>query len=262
MRKYMIAFVLMVIANGGLAQQFGSGAADHKKDATTVVPHNSASDAAQPQVLLRLRVIEISPTKLRNMGYDYGRVFRSQMTAEQLDKVLDALREDGLVKILAAPEIATINNRAASVQVGGQVRVAVGKGDGKWHFENKFCGTQVNFTPTVSDNRTIQLEICVELSRADRADQCTIDGETVPVRRSMLADTTVNCKSGKTVVLGEFLTQSGSSGTDETSRTAQNSTSSPSPKKAGECTETLFIAAAEIVAATPPKTAAKVPAHR
>ena len=113
---------------------------------------NSMTVSGVQQVLLHVKVMEVSRTKLRRLGFDFSQEQRQQLLhfagerADRLDHrrvdlpraarrrssstsptapsaffgVLDALRQDGLAKILAEPNLVAISGRPAHFRVGGQ----------------------------------------------------------------------------------------------------------------------------------------------
>jgi len=84
-------------------------------------------------------------------------------------KLLEVLREDRLVKVLAEPTIVTLSNRPVSYHAGGQSRVAVSLGNGRAGVEYKKYGTIVDFLPVVLADQTIHLKCRVEVSQLDPA---------------------------------------------------------------------------------------------
>ena len=269
MKKLMVALALLSAVNRGLGQQYTSAPADayqstpeHLNAAKKPGP---ANDNSLPQILLRLRVYEVSRTKLRNLGFDFSRVFSGPVQAESLVKVLDVLREEGVARLVSEPMVATQSNRPASVRVGGHARVAVGLGGGRTGIEDKFYGTSLDFTPVVSDGDTIHLKFHFEKSCLDPTHRITVGGETAPMLDSLVCDTEGDYKSGKTVVLGGLFSRDESSNqaaSDGTPGLATPAGASPQARKAGDVVETLFFVTPEIVSPTTSKTAAKAQTRR
>ena len=255
MRNIVIALLLLGVADCGLGQENAAAppasassqtehllkAAEHleaaglTEDAQKIRQRidqeklpSAASDTAapagdhQPQVVLHLRVMEISRTKLRQLGFSFSRVcsdqgksdsgsitdflnppgFRVLASNDNLFPLLDALHKDRLARVLAEPTIVSISNRATSFRCGGQARVAVPQGKGQVTVEEKFYGTSVDFVPVVLADRTIHLTCRIEVSHLETVNSVTIAGETVPVLAALNVETTSDCKSGQTVALG------------------------------------------------------------
>jgi Flp pilus assembly secretin CpaC len=256
MQKYLIAFVLMGFTNSALGQQYGTAPAGLEEASIAATSQCPASDENQPQVLLHILVVEISHTKLRNMGFDVSRVFGDPAQSKRLVEVVDALRKEGFATILAEPNVVTTSSHAATVQVGGRARVAVGVGGGKCAIEDRDYGTRVDVAPVVLHDQKIHLQLRVEISRLDRAHPLTVAGETAPILVSKVLDTQGDYKAGESVVLGGLVTQ-----IDPSTTAAKAGTKLPA-KKSGGLTETLFIITPEIATAARSKTAAVVPARR
>ena len=268
MKKLMVALALLSAVNRGLGQQYTSAPADAYQSTpehlNAAKKQGSAKDNSQPQILLRLRVYEVSRTKLQSLGFDFSRVFSGPVQAESLVKVLDALREEGVASLVSEPNLMTLNNRPASVRVGDHARVAVGLGGGRTGIEDRFCGTSLDFTPVVLDGHTIHLKFHFEKSCPDPTHRITVGRETAPVLDSLVCDKEGDYKHGKTVVLGgpfsrdEFKHQAA---VDATAGAALARTG-PQAKKTGDLTETLFFVTPEIVSPTTFKTAAAAQTHR
>ena len=131
MQKLVIALALLTAVNRGLGQQYTpvpadayQSNADHLNAAKKQAP---AKDNSQAQILLRLRVYEVSRTKLRNLGFDFARnlgfdfarvateTAQAPAQAESLVKVLDALRRGGR----RLPRVgANVGDRKQSARLG------------------------------------------------------------------------------------------------------------------------------------------------
>ncbi|NQT15187.1 MAG: hypothetical protein HQ582_20695, partial [Planctomycetes bacterium] len=102
-----------------------------------------------PQVLVHVRMVEISRSKMRKLGLDFstlqsgpvelggGRLAGSQPfqfgivdDGDPVLAVLDALRKDGMSRVLAEPTLVTASGRPAYVNVGGEVPGPVRQPDG------------------------------------------------------------------------------------------------------------------------------------
>jgi pilus assembly protein CpaC len=231
-----------------------------------------------PQVLMKLRVMELSRTKLQKIGYSFDRIGSvpsglndaslENNTAKDANlsnvvlngnsansaysnvfdstdpalKVLDALRKDHLAKILAEPTLVTLSNRMASFCTGNRSRVAIPNGDGLVSVENKPYGILMDLLPVVVDDQTIHLTCRIELSQLDLVHCITVAGETVPVLDMQQADTTGDFKSGQTILLGGLRQHrnvaSAQAASNPSAETTAKAASEGSPK-ATECDEEI-----------------------
>lgn len=190
------------------------------------------------QVLLHVKVMEISRTKLRNLGFDWtylsGVNQVSSAAAGLLATVtaatgndpasvtgsgnfmfnvidgpttffgiLEAMRRDNMAKLLAEPTLVTVSGRPASFQSGGEVPVTTGGGLGvPANTVYKPYGTQVDFVPIVLGNGRIRLEIRPEVSEIDAA-RSSSDGQ--PAFRNRKVDTGVELEAGQTLAIAGLI---------------------------------------------------------
>jgi pilus assembly protein CpaC len=196
---------------------------------------NNISVGGVQQVLLKVKVMEVSRTKLRNLGFDFAQFsgtgqgvvssisglvssysMASQTVSTQLgEKVafgvvdggdaffgfLDALQENKLAKILADPTITTVSGRPARFNSGGEFPVIVPSGLGQSTIEFKPFGTEVNFVPIVLGNGNIRLEVRPRISERDDANGVVQNGFAVPALKVREVDTGVELKAGQTLAL-------------------------------------------------------------
>jgi pilus assembly protein CpaC len=196
-----------------------------------VISHISVGGVQQ--VLLHVKVMEVSRTKLRALGFDFGALGSDgflitsisgliQSTAAASGMVagggqtvafglvdgntaffglLDALRRHELMKILAEPTLTTVSGRPAFFQVGGEFPILVPQALGTLSIEYKKFGTQVDFVPIVLGNGNIRLEVRPRVSEIDNARSVTLADTTVPGLRVREVDTGVEMRPGQTLAL-------------------------------------------------------------
>ncbi len=194
---------------------------------------NSITVGGVQQVLLHVKVIEVSRTKLRRLGFDFAKVTSGNnlvlsgisglitaatsagvtTTGAETFKfsvfdgnsaffgVLDALRQDNLAKILAEPTLVTVSGRPAYFNSGGEFPIPVPQSLGTISIEYKKFGTQVDFVPIVLGNGRIRLEVRPRVSEIDKSRSITIAGTTVPGLRVREADTGVEMQAGQTLAI-------------------------------------------------------------
>lgn len=192
---------------------------------------NNISVGGVQKILLHVKAMEVSRTKLRTLGIDWAYVsgggFISQGVSglvqtnglnqviplgastinwgisdgDQFFAYMEALRKDDLVKLLAEPTLTTINGRSAAFNVGGEQAVPVPQQNGAVTIQYKEFGTRVDFVPIVLGNGNIRLEVRASVSEVDASLGTTIGGTAVPGFRSRYADTGVEMKAGQTLAL-------------------------------------------------------------
>ncbi|NMG15032.1 type II and III secretion system protein family protein [Aromatoleum bremense] len=84
---------------------------------------------------------------------------------------VDALKSDGLIKILAEPTVMAISGQEGSFLAGGKIFIPVSQNDGGTRtitLEEKEFGVSVKFTPTVLEGGRINLAVRPEVSELNR----------------------------------------------------------------------------------------------
>lgn len=121
---------------------------------------------------------------------------------------LQALRAEGLTKILAEPRVVTLSGRPAYVVSGGETPILTSSGQGAPTVSYKQFGTVVNFLPIVLDDGRIHLEVRPELSNINNANSITIAGVTptvVPGFDTRSAQVAVQMEDGQTLAIGGLI---------------------------------------------------------
>jgi pilus assembly protein CpaC len=188
------------------------------------------------QVILKVKVMEVSRTKLRRLGHDFAvfgdnAFFVSSVsdliqsasaggavtaTGETIDwgvvndstsffSFIDFLQQNQVSKTLADPTLVTVSGRPASFLVGGQLPILVPAGLGQVGIEYKDFGTEVDFVPIVLGNGRIRLEIRPELSEIDDSRSVTVQGISVPALKTRRVDTGVEMNAGQTLAIAGLI---------------------------------------------------------
>jgi len=201
---------------------------------------NNLTLGGMHEVLLHVKVMEVSRTKLRSFGFDWTQISGQNIVRSSVSGlisgataadplagtaasaatsgaetfffsvidgndaffgVLDALRQDNLMKVLAEPTLVTVSGRPAFFQVGGEFPIIVPQSLGTVSIEYKKYGTQVDFVPIVLGNGKIRLEVRPRVSEIDSARSVVINSTTVPGLRVREVDTGVEMKAGQTLAI-------------------------------------------------------------
>jgi pilus assembly protein CpaC len=118
---------------------------------------------------------------------------------------LQALRTEGVAKILAEPRLTALSGRTASFLDGGEQAVPVPAGLGQIGVQFEEFGTRLNVLPIVLGNGKIHLEVEPEVSILDAANGVSIQGTTVPGRATQRVHTTVEMEDGQTLMIGGLI---------------------------------------------------------
>jgi pilus assembly protein CpaC len=122
---------------------------------------------------------------------------------------IDALRTEGLVKILSEPRVTALSGQRANILSGGETPVLSSSGTGAPTVQYREFGTRVEFTPLVLENGKIQLDVEASLSNIDPSSGISIPSDngltSVPGFATRRARTVVHVEDGQTVAIGGLI---------------------------------------------------------
>jgi pilus assembly protein CpaC len=119
--------------------------------------------------------------------------------------VIDALAQDGLISILAEPNLTALSGEKASFLAGGEFPIPVAQYQNAITIEFKQYGVSLDFVPTVLSANHISLHVRPEVSELTTVGEVTVNGITVPGLQVRRADTTVELGSGQSFAIGGLL---------------------------------------------------------
>ena len=191
------------------------------------------------QVLLHTKIMEVSRTKLRDLGVDLSifgggnliqtapgnildvpattiseglltlapkaDVGNARILTGDFEALIKALRQDDLLKLLAEPTVVATHGRPARFIVGGKVPYIVPTGNGAVTVNYEEYGTAVDFLPFVVGPGRIRLEVRPEVSEVDTARSIIRDGTQVFAFTHRYVETAVELQAGQTFAIAGLL---------------------------------------------------------
>jgi pilus assembly protein CpaC len=124
----------------------------------------------------------------------------------QMQVFVQALRENGLLRVLAEPTLVALNGQEANFHAGGEYPVPIPSDQGIG-IEYREFGIKLNFTPVVVSENTIRMKVMPEVSEPDFTTAVTVLGTTVPGLAKRKVETTVELGSGQTLAIGGLLSE-------------------------------------------------------
>ncbi len=121
---------------------------------------------------------------------------------------VDALKQHGLAKTLAEPNLVTLHGRPANFEAGGQFPVPsaqVGVGTTGQGVEFIPFGVLLQFVPYIIDRDRIRLKISAEVSATDGDSGTEIDGSFVPGLNTNNFRNTVELREGQTLAVAGLI---------------------------------------------------------
>ncbi|MDF2644015.1 MAG: type and secretion system protein RhcC2, partial [Pseudomonas sp.] len=118
-----------------------------------------------------------------------------------IDAMLEALQTNGVLEVLAEPNITAMTGQTASFLAGGEVAVPVPVNREVVGIEYKPYGVSLLFSPTLVPNGRIALQVRPEVSSLMSTTTLDVNGYQVPSFRVRRADTRVEVGSGQTFAI-------------------------------------------------------------
>jgi len=204
---------------------------------------NRLQVAAPTQVSLQVRVAEVSREAVKLFGINWdtlfspgdfvfglatGRAFLDPATGAigrladtagtagglfgrfasgdtNINTLIDALEREGLVTVLAQPNLTALSGETASFLAGGEFPVPVGTEDNQIQIEFKQFGISLAFTPTVLSPDRISLRVRPEVSDISEKGAIRVRDLTIPALTTRRAETTVEIGSGQSFAIGGLI---------------------------------------------------------
>ncbi len=127
------------------------------------------------------------------VGYRNGNV--------NVSALLDALQSEGLVSILAEPNLTAVSGATSNFLAGGEFPVPVSQGPQQITIEWKRFGVSVDFTPTVLDPDRLSIKVRPEVSELSDAGAVVVNNIKIPSVTVRRAETTVDLASGQSFAI-------------------------------------------------------------
>ncbi|MEO8453791.1 MAG: type II and III secretion system protein family protein [Sphingomicrobium sp.] len=118
---------------------------------------------------------------------------------------LDLAQTDGLVTILAEPNLTALSGETASFLAGGEFPIPVSQSLGAVTIEYKQYGVGLAFTPIVLADGRISMRVRPEVSELSDAGSVTLNNFRVPALTTRRAETTVELGSGQSFMIAGLL---------------------------------------------------------
>jgi len=194
------------------------------------------------QVMLEVRVAEISRTMMKKLGFNFNyisssgnnlgvsmlsaltslpasgwpgapievsssinAIFRFFSDGVPWTVFIDALKENHLLKVLAEPTLITLSGQDASFLAGGEFPIPVPQGDNGITIDYKKFGVSLNFTPTVLSDKKIVIDVSPEVSELDFSNSVTIGGYVIPSLTTRRVSTSIELADSQSFAIAGLL---------------------------------------------------------
>ena len=142
------------------------------------------------------------PTANDNAG---AVVFGFNAGAFQVNLLLEALEQKGVVRTLAEPNLSALSGQEAKFLAGGEFPIPVAQKDGVYTIEFKPFGIELSFIPRVIDGDLINLELKAAVSAIDSSNSITINGLELSAFSRRETSTTVEMRDGESFAIAGLI---------------------------------------------------------
>jgi hypothetical protein len=119
-----------------------------------------------------------------------------------------ALQSEGLLQILAEPNLVTTSGKEASFLVGGEFPIPMAQGGataGAITIIFREFGVRLTFNPVLTEHGTIKLYVKPEVSTLDLSNSVTISGFRIPALATRRVETNIELTQGQSFVIGGLI---------------------------------------------------------
>jgi len=193
------------------------------------------------QVMLEVRVAEMSRSTLKRMGINFAAAFNNFTVFSFLNNLtslagdysnnidltekingaftynngnmnvmgfIDALKAHGLARLLAEPNLTCVSGESADFLVGGEIPIPKPGSLGTVTIEFKPFGVGLQFTPTVLSSGVINLHVSPEVSELDYTNAIRYQGYEIPAISTRKASTVVDLADGQSFAIAGLISES------------------------------------------------------
>lgn len=141
--------------------------------------------------------------------------FLGRLFGLDLGAALDLAENDGLVSMLAEPNLTALSGETASFLAGGEFPIPVSQSLGAVSIEYKQYGVSLSFTPTVLADGRISMRVRPEVSQLSSQGAVTLNGYSVPSVTTRRTETTVELGSGQSFMIGGLMQNNNANSIDK-----------------------------------------------
>lgn len=193
---------------------------------------NQLAVAAPNQVNLRVRIAEVSREVTKRLGFSWdvvrsggelafgfatggfvsGGVSGSSILTLSRDGsrfdvngLVDALDDQGLITVLAEPNLTALSGESATFLAGGEFPIPVPQDEDTIGIVFREFGVSLNFMPVVLDGERLHIKVNTAVSQLSSAGAVEFSGFSIPALTVREATTTVNLGSGQSFAIAGLL---------------------------------------------------------
>jgi pilus assembly protein CpaC len=139
----------------------------------------------------------------QNGGYSFLGGYAKE--GRSIQAMIDVLDQEGMISVLAEPNLTAVSGETASFLAGGEFPIPVKQDQDSMTVEFKPFGVALDFTPTVLADDRISIKVRPEISEIDPNSSIVMDGLAIPGLSVRRVETTVEMASGQSFAIGGLL---------------------------------------------------------
>lgn len=141
--------------------------------------------------------------------------FGHQGRGMDINGFVDALASDGLITVLAEPNLTAMSGETAYFLAGGEYPILVPQSNGQVSIEYKDFGVKLSFTPTLINSARINIKVRPEVSELSSDGAVTLNNFKVPALKVRRAETTVELASGQSFAIAGMMSNNSDQNVDK-----------------------------------------------
>lgn len=196
--KQIVLRVKFVELNRAMSQAFGVNLISG--GAAGTIGRTTTGQFPAPQPEIDNGVARFSITDALNIF-----AFRPDLN---LGAFIRALNSEGVLQILAEPNLVTTNGKEASFLVGGEFPVPILQGGGNAGavtVQFREFGIRLNFNPLITEHGTIKMFVRPEVSTIDLGNAVTVSGFLIPALATRRMETNIELGEGQSFVIAGLI---------------------------------------------------------
>lgn len=143
-----------------------------------------------------------------NLSRSVNALFRFTHNGSIWTGFIDALKEQGLLTVLAEPTLTTLSGQTASFNAGGELPIPEASGLGTVAIKYKKFGVGLSFTPTVLSDGKISMHVAPRVSELDYSNAIASSGFVIPAFSEREVSTVVELADGQSFAVAGLLNES------------------------------------------------------
>jgi len=139
----------------------------------------------------------------REGGYSFLGGYAKE--GRSIQAMLDVLDQEGMISVLAEPNLTAVSGETASFLAGGEFPIPVKQDRDTMTVDFKPFGVALDFTPTVLADDRISIKVRPEISEIDPNSSIVMNNLQIPGLTVRRVETTVEMASGQSFAIGGLL---------------------------------------------------------